>query len=126
MQMLLAEDARVFVLEKARLKKNRKLTYLINGWEDEGGRSMYASLGQQWGQAGVLMGLEDMTGKRVDGEELEKVIDRTMGKMDIDMSYFLAITTDNPRVMGKFRWLWIQKAPWILVTLGGNQHLSLG
>ena len=125
MQMLLAEDARVFVLEKAQLKKNRKLTYLINGWEDEGGWSMYASLGQQRGQAGVLMGLEDMTGKRVDGEELEKVIDRAMGKMDIDMSYFLAITTDNPRVMGKFRRLRIQKAPWILVSIRCHYGLQI-
>jgi len=77
---------------------------------------MYASVGQQRGAAGVLMGLEDMTGKRVDGEALEGVMDRAMGEMDVDLTYFLAITTDDPRVMRKFRRLRIANAPWILVS----------
>lgn len=114
--MLLAEDAHVFSLEKTQLKNSKKLTYLVDGWDDLTGCSIYASMVQKCTEPSIIMNLEDMTGKHVDAVQLGNIMDRAMAEMDISLRSFLTITTDNPKVMQKFQCEHAHKAKWIIVS----------
>jgi hypothetical protein len=75
-------------------------------------------MAQQRSRAGVLLNIEDSTGRRVDAHELLHIQERSLESMDIeDMNGFVAIVTDNPSVMRKYRRLAAKKWPRILVSI---------
>jgi hypothetical protein len=116
--VLPAEDARVFIHEKKRLHDSSTYTWLVDGWEDLSKRDLHASMAQQRSCAGILVNLEDSTGTRVDGEELLGIHERALETMELkDMDNFVAIVTDNPNLMKKYRRLAAQKWPRLLVSV---------
>lgn len=77
---------------------------MIDGWEDGAKRELYGSMAQIRSHPGILLNLEDLTGKRVDGEELLAVHKRALNEVSLpDMSNFVALVTDDPTLMRKYR-----------------------
>jgi hypothetical protein len=116
--VLPAEDARVIIHEKKRLHEASTYTWLVDGWEDLSKRDLHASMAQQRSSAGILVNLEDSTGTRVDGKELLCIHERALDAMELEnMDNFVAIVTDNPNLMKKYRRLAVQKWPRLLVSV---------
>lgn len=57
-----SEIAHVQMEDIARLKGRKRLTYLLDGWEDKIRRSLYGSMAAEVNQHPVVLSLEDMTG----------------------------------------------------------------
>ena len=110
------EAARVQIEEMDRLKPRKRLTLLIDGWEDKLKRSLYGTVASEVNQYPVVLGLEDMTGHRGSAEKVLEVSRKAMNGMGLgDGQNFIALTTDNPTVMQFFRGRFNGKFTWVLV-----------
>lgn len=112
-----AELCRVQIEEIARLKERKRLTFLIDGWEDKLKRSLYGSLAAEVNKYPVVLNLGDMTGCRGSATGLMETAERALKTMEVeDGENFIAITTDNPTVMQAFRRRFREKFYWVLVS----------
>lgn len=118
--LLPAEKERVEEHEKKKLKTRKRITLLIDGWEDCQRRSIYGTMAAQRGETPVLLELEDMTGRRADANNSMEVLEKGMRTMELDIEQTLALVTDNPTVMRKFRRDWEIKYPFVLVSIYRN------
>ncbi|KAH7918267.1 hypothetical protein BV22DRAFT_1024858, partial [Leucogyrophana mollusca] len=110
-----AEVCRVQIEEISRLKERKRLTYLMDGWEDKLKRSLYGSVAAEVNQYPVVLSLEDMSGHRGSAEKLVETSVRALQTMEVeDARNFIASTTDNPTVMQAFRKKFQEKFYWIL------------
>jgi hypothetical protein len=116
-EIFVAEHARVFELECARLHAGTKWIALIDGWADPAHRDLYGTVAQERGVSGILLSLEDVTGKRVTGEDVRDTLYRGAAAMGVTMRSFLAICSDSPKVMLKFRRLTVNESAWMLVSV---------
>lgn len=115
--LLPAEEARVVVLDWKRLKEQKHATWMVDGWEDGAKRELYGSMAQIRSQRGILLNLEDLTGKRVDGEELFALHKRALDETGlINMNHFSAVVTDDPTLMRKYRRLVGEEWPRLIVS----------
>ncbi|KAJ7605724.1 hypothetical protein FB45DRAFT_722570, partial [Roridomyces roridus] len=79
-------------------------TLIIDGWEDELRRSLYSTAAGRVGEPTIVMGLQDVTGKRGSADKLLEAAETAMMEMGItDAASFLALVTDNPNVMKSFQ-----------------------
>ncbi|KAF9241820.1 ribonuclease H-like domain-containing protein [Melanogaster broomeanus] len=102
--LLDSEAVRVQQEDIDRLKPRKKLTLLLDGWEDLLKRSLYGSVAVEVNHHPVVLALQDMTGSRGTAENLVTISQKAMTKMEIgDGKNLIAVTTDNPTVMQAFR-----------------------
>jgi len=73
-----SEAARVRLEELEHVKKSKKLTYLIDGWEDLLKRSIYGSVAAEVGKYPTVLPLEDMTGNRATAEGIMGAAEKAM------------------------------------------------
>lgn len=112
-----SEVARVQIADIARLKERKRLTLLLDGWEDKIRRSLYGCLAAEVNQHPVVLSLEDMTGHRGSADKLLEVSVKALERMEIgDGRNIIAATTDNPTVMQAFRRKFQAKFFWVLVS----------
>ncbi|VDB95632.1 unnamed protein product [Peniophora sp. CBMAI 1063] len=98
------ELANIFLSDRERLRNEKFLTFLIDGWEDALRRSLYGSLAARVGEFPTLLSLEDLTGGRATASGLLDVMKRALAHMDQESGEnFIAVTTDNPTTMQAFR-----------------------
>ncbi|KAI6017516.1 hypothetical protein EDC04DRAFT_2902519 [Pisolithus marmoratus] len=98
--LLDSEAVHVQQEEIDRLKPRKKITLLLDGWEDHLKRSLYGSVAVEINHHPVVLALEDMTGLRGTAENLVAISQKAMDGMEIgDGKNVIAITTDNPTVM---------------------------
>ncbi|KIJ05662.1 hypothetical protein PAXINDRAFT_164749 [Paxillus involutus ATCC 200175] len=110
-----AELCRVQLEEVARVKERKRLTFLLDGWEDLLKRSLYGALAAEINQYPIILKLADMTGRRGSAEKLLEVSEHALKVMDMeDAKNFIATTTDNPTVMQAFRKKFKDKFYWVL------------
>jgi hypothetical protein len=110
------EAARVQIEEVERVKQRKRLTLLIDGWEDKLKRSLYGTVASEVNQYPVVLALEDMTGYRGSAEKILETSQKAMDGMELgDGENFIALTTDNPTVMQSYRRQFQGKFTWILV-----------
>lgn len=115
--LLDSEAVRVQQEEINRLKGHKRLTLLLDGWEDLLKQSLYGSLAVEVNQHPVVLSLDDMTGNRGNSDNLVSVTQKAMNKMEIgDGKNVIAITTDNPTVMQAYQRKLQEHYPWILVS----------
>jgi hypothetical protein len=106
----------VQLIERKHLEQKSTLTWLVDGWEDLAKRNLYASMAQQRGEAGILLNIDDTTGQRVDAHQMVAIHKRALEEVGlVDMDCFVAITTDDPSVMRKYRRLLVSEWPRLLV-----------
>ena len=72
------EAARVQIEEVDQAKQRKRLTLLIDGWEDKLKRSLSGTVASEVNQYPVVLGLEDMTGHRGSAEKILEVSQRAM------------------------------------------------
>ena len=112
-----AELCRVQIEEMAHLKERRRITFLIDGWEDKLKRSLYGSLAAKVNKYPVVLSLEDMTGCQGSATGLMEAAEQALKTMEVeDGENFIAITTNNPTVMQAFRRRFKEKFYWVLVS----------
>ena len=116
MNYLPCEEARVHVQEVARLKKQESLTLMTDGWEDRLRRSIYGTLLVEVGFRPVVLGLEDLTGKRATAETVLTVVEGALQKKEVAAGQVIALVTDNPTTMTAFRRNYQLKYPWTIVS----------
>ncbi|KAJ7059921.1 ribonuclease H-like domain-containing protein [Mycena amicta] len=111
-----SEHSRVHLeLVDALQAMKRSGTFIYDGWEDELCRSLYGSAVGRVGEPTIIMGLQDVTGKRGSADKLLKGAETAMTEMGIeDASCLLAVVTDNPNVMKAFRNNFVRRYPWII------------
>ena len=98
------------------LKQRKHQTMLFDGWEDLVKRSLYGTLAAKVNELPIILGLDDLSGKRADAETLVKTAQDALDNMEVgDMRRFIAATTDNPTVMRAFRRILGNKYSWLLV-----------
>jgi hypothetical protein len=113
-----SEAARVQIEEMAYMKDWKRLTLLIDGWEDILKRSLYRSVAVQIGQYPSILSLTDMTGERASVEGIFGAVKDALATMGSgDGRNFIAATTDNPTVMQSFQRKFKAEYFWLLVTL---------
>ena len=111
-----SKAARVCLEELDCVKKSKKLTYLIDGWEDLLKQSIYRSVAAEVGKYPTMLSLEDMTGNQAMAEGIMDAAEKAMQEMDLlDGKHFIAVTTDNPTVMQAFQRKFQSKYFWVLV-----------
>lgn len=108
------------VQEVARLKKRESLTLMTDGWEDRLRWSIYGTLLAEVGFRPVVLGLEDLTGKRATAETVLSVVEGALEKKEVSASQVIALVMDNPTTMTAFRRNYQSKYPWTIVC-----HLDL-
>lgn len=112
------EAARVQIEETDRVKKRKRLTLLIDGWEDRLKRSLYATVASEVNQYPVVLSLEDMTGHRGSADKILETSQKALDTMEIgDGHNLIALTTDNPTVMQSFRGKFRNRFIWVLVCV---------
>jgi hypothetical protein len=112
-----SEAARVQLEEMAYMKDRKRLTLLIDGWEDILKRSLYGSVAAQVGQYPSVLSLTDMTAQRASAENVFNAAKDALTVMGLgDGRNFIAATTDNPTVMQSFRRKFKAEFFWVLVT----------
>jgi hypothetical protein len=110
-----AEHSRVHLLEVNKLQNTRVKTLLWDGWEDKTRHSLYGAVAAGMQEHPVVLGLQNMTGRRGSADELMNGILECLKKMEVeDAKCFIALTTDNPTVMRAFCKNFQTKFPWIL------------
>jgi hypothetical protein len=97
-EVLASEQAYVTVQQMKEVQKGKLWTFLMDGWEDMRRRSQYATMVQQRGRPGILLKIEDMTGRRADGEALVNVAEKGLDAMGVVSSSLVACVTDDPLV----------------------------
>ena len=111
-----SEYSDVQLKETQELEARSNQTYLFDGWEDMLKRSLYGSVAAHVKQPSIVLGLEDLTGKRGDVDTLIKTTENAAAGMGLgDMKKFIAVTTDNPTTMRAFRRELQKKYWWLLV-----------
>jgi hypothetical protein len=116
-RLLYAENSRVHLEEVERLKGRKRVTLLLDGWEDVLRRSLYGTVAAGVGEYPNLLGLEDLTGNRGSADQYLTTITAAMDKMEIgDAKSVIALTTDNPTVMQSFRRKFQTRFPWVMVS----------
>lgn len=118
-RLLDAELARVELEDVKRLEQRTRLTLLIDGWTDMIGRDLYGLVGAEVNQYPVVLGLKDMTGVRATAENIfREAAVETLKRYGLeDSKNLIALTTDDPTVMRKFRSLFEKEYHWILVCI---------
>ncbi|KIK76488.1 hypothetical protein PAXRUDRAFT_169799, partial [Paxillus rubicundulus Ve08.2h10] len=95
------------------LKPRKKLTLLLDGWEDLLKRSLYGSVAVEVNHHPVVLALQDMTGSWGTAENLVTVLQKAMIS---DGKNLIAVMTDNPTVMQAFRQKLQLVFSWILIS----------
>ncbi|KAJ3990836.1 ribonuclease H-like domain-containing protein [Lentinula boryana] len=104
-------------------EKLRSETLLIDGWEDILRRSIYGVATAHVGKPSVVLGLRDLTGHRGNAAKIVETAQSCLTEMGVvDAGCLLAVVTDNPSVMQKFRKEIEQLYSWI-ITLACFCHL---
>jgi len=112
-----AELARVQIDEIGSLKERKRLTLLIDGWEDILKCSFYGVLATEVNHYPVVLKLADMLRCRGSSDALLEVANQALKSMEVgDVRGFIAATTDNPTVMQAFCWKLKDQFYWILVS----------
>ena len=114
--LLDAEMARVDTETIQQLKGCRTLTLLIDGWEDKLRRSLYGTVIAGVGEYPVILGLDDMSGKRGSADKLVELAEQSLQKMEVNHQTLFGLTTDDPSVMRAFRRQFQVKYPWVIVS----------
>ena len=110
------EYARVLDDDMQVLKQRKNQTLLFDGWEDLIKRSLYGTLAAKVNEISIIVGLENISGKRGDADTLLATVQGALDGMNAgDMKAFIAATTDNPTVMRAFRRKLSDKFSWLLV-----------
>lgn len=110
-----AEEQCAILEDLERLKGRQNMTYLLDGWDDVMRRSVYGSILAEVAVHPVVLGLQEMTGRRATAENLVEVSDGALQKKGVQPTAVIAVCTDNPTTVQAFRRIWTQKYPWILV-----------
>ncbi|KIN93549.1 hypothetical protein M404DRAFT_11402 [Pisolithus tinctorius Marx 270] len=98
-----------------RLKPQKKLTLLLDGWEDQLKQSLYGSVAVEVNHYPIVLALENMTGCQGTADNLLAVSQKAMEKLEInDGKNLIAVTTDNPTVMQAFCQKFQEIYPWVL------------
>ena len=112
-----AELCWVQIEEIAHLKERKRLTFLINGWEDKLKRSLYGSLAAEVNKYPIVLNLEDMIGHQGSAIGLMEAAEQALKTMEVeDGENFIAVMTDNPTVMQAFRRRFKDKFYWVLIS----------
>ena len=99
------------------LKEWKFLTLLVDGWEDAAGRSLYGTIVAEVRKHPVVLGLSDLTGKRVTADAIVNACLENCQKMGINAHQLSAMCMDNPTTMISARRKWEDKYPWIIVCI---------
>ena len=98
-----SEAARVQLEDIGRVKQRKRLTLLIDGWEDRLKRNLYGCVASEVNQYPIVLSLTDLTGHRGSADALYETSCKALRSMEIeDGRNFIAATTDNPTVMQAF------------------------
>ncbi|KAF9234431.1 ribonuclease H-like domain-containing protein [Melanogaster broomeanus] len=81
--LLDSEAVRVQQEDIDRLKDRKKLTLLLDGWEDLLKRNLYGSVAVEVNQHPVVLSLDDMSGNRGNANNLVAVTQKAINKMEI-------------------------------------------
>ena len=100
--LLDSEAARVNLAETERLAGMKRITFLIDGWEDIGRRSLYGTVAAGINQFPVVLGLKDMTGQRGSAEKMLEAAEEAIRNAQLPIEDMIATCTDNPTVMQSF------------------------
>jgi len=114
-RFLNAELMHVYDEDLKRLGGWKNLTYIVDGWEDLQQWSIYGSMISEVSQFPVVLGLEELTGKRATANQLVELSDRALLKKEVKPEFLVAVCTDNPTTMRAFRRKWSDIYPWLLV-----------
>lgn len=113
--LLDAEASRAHIEECEQLKRGKCFTIITDGWEDLMKRSLYGTIAARVGELPVVLSLDDLTGKRGSADNILNILLEALMKMALPPENCIAITTDNPTVMGSTRGKFVLRFPWILV-----------
>ena len=114
--IMASEECRIQLEDIARLKDRKRLTFLIDGWEDKLKRSLYGAIAAEVQQFPVVLSLADLTGHRASSDKILEAAVQALQTMELeDGRNFVALTTDNPTVMQAFRKKFQNKYYWIIV-----------
>ena len=116
-RFLNAELMRIYDEDLKRLGDQKNLTYLVDGWEDQQRQSIYGSMIAEVSQFPVVLGLEELTGKRATADQLVELSNHALLKKEVQPESLLAVCTDNPTTMRAFRRKWSNIYPWLLVSI---------
>ena len=89
---------------------------MTDGWEDRLWWSIYSTLLVEVGFRPVVLGLEDLTGKRATAETVLTVVEGALQKKEVAAGQVIALVTDNPTTMTAFRRNYQLKYPWTIVS----------
>ena len=116
--IMASEECRIQLEDIGRLKDRKRLTFLIDGWEDKLKRSLYGVIAAEVHQFPVVLSLTDLTGHRASADKILEAAVQALQTMELgDGHNFIAVTTDNPTVMQAFRRKFQDKYYWIIVHL---------
>ncbi|KIO32494.1 hypothetical protein M407DRAFT_66689 [Tulasnella calospora MUT 4182] len=121
MTLLPAEMARVRMLEQEKLKNQKFLTVMTDGWDDAQHRSVYGTVVVERGKYPTILGLENLTGKRGSAANIGAAVRKSMKEMAVDPKQIIAMVTDDPTVMGAVRRDMEKEYPWI-ITIACFEH----
>ncbi|KAJ7211665.1 ribonuclease H-like domain-containing protein [Mycena pura] len=115
-QFLDSEHSRVHLELVEQLQgMTRSATMIIDGWEDQLKRSLYGTAAGRVGEPTIVMGLQDVTGRRGNAVAIMDTAEDAMKEMLIESAAcFLGVVTDDPNVMKSFRRMFEQKYEWII------------
>lgn len=113
-ELLASEHAEVTAQEMQYLEAHKMFTFILDGWDDLHRQSQYVALAQKCQEPGVLLHMEEMTGKHVDGKELCNFADQSLANMNMIPKQLIAVCTNNPCIMQKFCRLWANQFKWII------------
>jgi hypothetical protein len=100
----------------AHLKECKKLTYLLDRWEDTIRQSLYGSLAAEVNQPPIVLNLEDMMGHWGSADKLLEVLVKALERMEIgDGHNIIAAMTDNPTMIKAFQPKFQEKFYWVLI-----------
>jgi len=110
-----AEEQHAILEDLERLKGRNNMTFLLDGWDDAMWRSIYGSILAEVAVHPIVLGLQEMTGRRATAENLVEVSDGSLQRKGVNPTAVIAVCTDNPMTMRAFHCISTQKYPWILV-----------
>ena len=111
-----SEECWIQLEDIARLKNRKRLTFLIDGWEDKLKWSLYGTIAAEVQQFPVVLSLANLTGHCASLDKIFEVAVQALQTMELeDGQNFVALTTDSPTVMQAFRKKFQDKYYWIIV-----------
>ncbi|KAI5822122.1 hypothetical protein K523DRAFT_257477 [Schizophyllum commune Tattone D] len=92
------------------------ITFLIDGWEDIGWRSLYGTVAAGINLFPIVLGLKDMTGQRGSAEKMLEAAEEAIRNAQLPIEDMIATCTDNPTVMQSFRCKMEDQYFWMLTV----------